>query len=326
MNRLTISEGAAIMLILFLTFTSGCGKESSKADALMFDKLTTAYQVARKTATEKVAADKLAVEQLASKVIPERTEMYVDPGTEIHAGDTFAGMVGNNGFVGGPFHMRTVRDEAAVAKLEADRKLAADRLDADKITLSNLSGNYRTVVEGLVAASEDPKSRLRFHQFVDMLSGVQSDAQKPEPVNRQSDRSSRSTTRGSQARTALHEAAEGGDLANAKLTLKNHPDFISRKDNAMGDTPLHLAARNGHEDIVQLLLTSKADVNAKDDWQQTPLHFAAAYGHMAVVELLLANGAEVNAKNADNKTPLQCAVKNGNGDVAELLRKHGGQE
>ncbi|MGO8926242.1 MAG: ankyrin repeat domain-containing protein, partial [Limisphaerales bacterium] len=55
-------------------------------------------------------------------------------------------------------------------------------------------------------------------------------------------------------------------------------------------TPLHLAARLGHKDVAELLLASKADVNAKDNGGQTPLHLAVVFGHKDVAELLRQHG------------------------------------
>jgi len=43
-------------------------------------------------------------------------------------------------------------------------------------------------------------------------------------------------------------------------------------------TALHLAAYQGHSDMMKELLENKADVNAKDIIGQTPLHIAAKYG------------------------------------------------
>ena len=75
-----------------------------------------------------------------------------------------------------------------------------------------------------------------------------------------------------------------------------------------GLTPLHVAASDGSEDVVELLLVNHAEVNAKDNIGATPLHLAVAKGHKDVAELLLANKAEVNAKDNIGMTPLPGCV------------------
>ncbi|KAK3338119.1 hypothetical protein B0H65DRAFT_477827 [Neurospora tetraspora] len=48
-----------------------------------------------------------------------------------------------------------------------------------------------------------------------------------------------------------------------------------------------MAAKNGHEAVVKLLLdTGKVDADPKDRAGQTALHIAAENGHEAVVKLL----------------------------------------
>jgi len=48
---------------------------------------------------------------------------------------------------------------------------------------------------------------------------------------------------------------------------------------------------------VGLLLSRKADVNAIDLSQYTALHFAAAGGHHEIVKMLLSSGAIVDARD-----------------------------
>ena len=65
----------------------------------------------------------------------------------------------------------------------------------------------------------------------------------------------------------------------------------------MVDTPLHLAALNGHTKVAELLIKSGAHLNPKNKGSMTPLHAAAAKGHTKVAELLIKSGAHPNPKN-----------------------------
>ncbi len=58
-----------------------------------------------------------------------------------------------------------------------------------------------------------------------------------------------------------------------------------------GVTALHWAARNGHPDVVRVLLAAKADVNASAKDRVRPLVWAAQFGHDAVVDVLIRAGA-----------------------------------
>ncbi len=63
-----------------------------------------------------------------------------------------------------------------------------------------------------------------------------------------------------------------------------------------GRTPLHLAALQGHMQLVKLLEAARADINAKDEHGMTPLHKAAVQGHTDTAAELLAHNAHVDAK------------------------------
>ena len=70
---------------------------------------------------------------------------------------------------------------------------------------------------------------------------------------------------------------------------------------------------------MKLLLDRGADMDKVAVDGASPLTVAAKGGHANVVKLLLAAGANVNRMH-DGKTPLHLAVQNRHAEVAQLLR------
>lgn len=122
----------------------------------------------------------------------------------------------------------------------------------------------------------------------------------------------------------IHEAVKNNDIAKVKELIKSSPDLVFSKDEN-GFTPLHLAAANGYRDMVEFLLTTKAEVNATDNAGSTPLHQAAvAEGNNAdLIETLLAHGANVNTVDKLGLTPLHYATLANNVDAVKSLLSHG---
>ena len=122
----------------------------------------------------------------------------------------------------------------------------------------------------------------------------------------------------------INKAVKDNNLPEVRQLLKNDPNLVASRDEN-GFTPLHLAAANGYESMVEFLLSTKADVNAKDNAGSTPLHQAAAADgeHSDIVELLLTHKADVNAADKQSLTPLHYALLADNPGVALTLLRHG---
>ncbi|ROT61944.1 putative transient receptor potential cation channel subfamily A member 1-like [Penaeus vannamei] len=108
--------------------------------------------------------------------------------------------------------------------------------------------------------------------------------------------------------TALHIAAEYG--------LHDICDLLSKyvKVNSMNqhlETPLHLAAKEGHVKCCQTLISRKASLVAEvKDSKNIPLHLAAKNGKAACCRVMMqSQPGLVNRKNAEEKSPLHYAVE-----------------
>jgi ankyrin repeat protein len=123
--------------------------------------------------------------------------------------------------------------------------------------------------------------------------------------------------------TALYGASSSGhfEIVQWLLSHRANPNHRAKFD---GWTSLHTAAYNGHVEVSRLLLQYKADINARDNEGQTPLHVAVQYfGYVNVARLLLEHGADVNARDHNRNTSLHLASESGRSDVARLLVEHG---
>jgi ankyrin repeat protein len=96
----------------------------------------------------------------------------------------------------------------------------------------------------------------------------------------------------------IHDAASDGDLAKVRALVEKNPALVNLKDAASGSTPLHEAARKGHVAVVEFLLASKADVNARDRSNLTPLKLATGYGRKEVADVISKVGATATAPAA----------------------------
>jgi ankyrin repeat protein len=175
--------------------------------------------------------------------------------------------------------------------------------------------------------------------------------------------------RGDGDMTLLHAASSKGsvDIANwlfnhgvsAKNAHNGHPRNIINVNALDGDdnTPLQLASKGGHSEIVKQLLMHGADINVQDWSHTTALHLASESDHFwasaklrpsqlnikaningqdifmgdhptsnrrsDTVQILINHGVDVAALDMTQQTPLHIASSSGGVEIARLLIKHG---
>lgn len=119
--------------------------------------------------------------------------------------------------------------------------------------------------------------------------------------------------------TPLHIAARYGCMSVAKKLMDGRGKRTVNAIDVYERTPLHLAAQEGHEELVEFFLTKEAKIDS-DVHGQTPLHYAALQGSRRSAELILASKPEtLNVTDKSQNTSLHMAAKGGHADILKYL-------
>jgi len=116
-------------------------------------------------------------------------------------------------------------------------------------------------------------------------------------------------------RTPLMLAAKEGHLQVVNLLIAKGADV-----NAKADTSTSAIFLTTNPDIVQALIKGGADVNIKTKYGTTPLMMAT---NLEIVKLLVENKADVNAKDSSGSSVLHSAVRNNNYEIVKYLIEKG---
>ena len=86
-------------------------------------------------------------------------------------------------------------------------------------------------------------------------------------------------------------------------------------------TPLGVASREGHTEIVRLLLAAAADSNkGAGRHDETPIYLASEHGHVEIARLLIHADADKDKRSGPwRKTPLCIACSKGHVEIVRLL-------
>jgi ammonium transporter, Amt family len=87
------------------------------------------------------------------------------------------------------------------------------------------------------------------------------------------------------AASTVYQATASGNAEELNWRIEQNKHCINEIDYDMR-SPLHLAAAEGHEHIVKLLLKAGAKINAVDRWGNTPYNDALNHRHAGCVKLL----------------------------------------
>jgi ankyrin repeat protein len=109
--------------------------------------------------------------------------------------------------------------------------------------------------------------------------------------------------------------AKHGNSHIVELLLEAGIDVESSDVN--GRTSLHLAAAQ-QAVVVRTLLRANASVKSRDEWGRSPLHYAADNANIQIVSMLLSAGADVNASSVSNHTVLHYAVEKANVNASSI--------
>ncbi|MDA1191724.1 MAG: ankyrin repeat domain-containing protein, partial [Candidatus Poribacteria bacterium] len=135
--------------------------------------------------------------------------------------------------------------------------------------------------------------------------------------------------------TALGHAARRGHTEIVRLLFERGAKTnVVRSANSPGWSAFYWATGYGAKsEVVRLFLDHGADVNATATHHaatnDTPLHNAARYGHDEVIRLLIQAGGNLHARRGDGDartdgyTPLHVAVRYSHDDAANALIKAG---
>lgn len=152
----------------------------------------------------------------------------------------------------------------------------------------------------------------------------------------------------------IHKAALNGDIEKLKECVKKQ--YIDTPDKQKR-TPLHIASRQGHEQMVQYILKDlrakpnvidnegatpllhaiqghndkvceellkyDADTNVQDRHGACALHYAARDGLVDIIANLLENQADLDLVDNENQTPLHYACQHGMDEAVEYLLHEG---
>ena len=121
------------------------------------------------------------------------------------------------------------------------------------------------------------------------------------------------------APSLLHTSVLAGDIDGVSAGLSEAPEDVLLPVDVSGGSCLHFAATLGRADIVALLLSGGAILNAADGEGWHALHEGVKAGHESVVSLLIRRGVILETPGAGGVHAIHVAAMNGLPGMVRLL-------
>ncbi|CAJ0839934.1 7032_t:CDS:2 [Entrophospora sp. SA101] len=119
----------------------------------------------------------------------------------------------------------------------------------------------------------------------------------------------------------LSLACQRGHKDITMLLLNKGAKIVSDVD---GLTPLHLASREGHHELLSILTKHKALLDTLDNYNSwSPIFYAASEGHIECVDVLIKAGCEVNIFDEFHRSPIYYAAWEGHIECINKLHLAG---
>ncbi|UYC23445.1 ankyrin repeat domain-containing protein [Wolbachia endosymbiont of Aedes aegypti] len=128
---------------------------------------------------------------------------------------------------------------------------------------------------------------------------------------------------------ALHYAAQSGNAECMKFFIDNQVQFLKNKYNEnpfhkiVGNSETQENAINFVIEHLKFLGRLKSEINQENVDGNTPLHIAAKHGNNQLMKLFTQSGAKI-VQNKQGNTPLHIAIIHGNAYCIELFHKNTG--
>lgn len=185
------------------------------------------------------------------------------------------------------------------------------------IIFASMKG-YTKIVQMLANAGADVNARSNTGTTPLMYAALNNDIQSARLLLQQG--ANADIQEQNEGMTALMYAIKRGHFDIVKILSKEPLNTANEIRTFNGDTTLLTAVKTGNLQIVDALLESNPDLEARDQFNQTPLMNAARKGFTRIVIHLLNKGAQINAVDSNGQTALVKATIGNHQAIIQVLR------